>query len=517
MSLFKLLEQRPAAEAAGGGHAATAALSPAEIRFDRWRRSIGLFLGPLGFLLMWAVPTPDLSVEAHRLAAVTVLVVIWWTTEALPFAATSLVGSGLAVLCGVAHADEVFAPYASPTIFLFIGSFTLALSAAHHGLDKRMARAVLSWRLSRGLSGVRIMIGLLALLTSAWVSNAATVAMMLPVIIGLGTSVLASHGGHGRRYVVGFLLIVAYSAGIGGTITPVGSPPNLITLGLLERVAHVHIGFHTWMLAMVPIALACALVLYPLVHWLFPEPRGAEVSDLSFAAEDGAARWTAGQRNSAIAFAVAVIVWLTPGVVSLVAGPESDVARYVASRLNVGAVAVLAAGLLFVLPTNWSERQFTLNWQQASRIDWGTILLFGGGLSLGELMFATGLAERIGTPLLQLTGAHSLWAVTAIGIAVGMVLSEFVGHTPCTSMLVPVVLTMSLAANLNPVPPALGVMLGVNSGYMLPISSGHNAIIYGTRMLPITAMIKVGLLLKILTYPIILIGLRLLCPLLGLA
>lgn len=520
MSVSKQLEQTPPA---GAGTAVAESvhggLTPAEMRFDRRRRTLGLFLGPIGLLLMWAVPTPDLTVQAHRLAAILLLVVIWWVTEALPFAATSLIGSGLIVVCGVASATEAFEQYASPTIFLFIGSFILAQAASQHGLDRRMALSLVTLRWSRGsLSRIRLLIGLLAVVVSAWVSNAATAAMLLPVVMGISTSVLATDAIRSRPYVIGFLLTLAYGAGIGGAITPVGSPPNLITLGLLERISNVHVSFLSWILVMAPIALAHAIVLFLLVSWRFPAPRqAATAAGLRVPGQDGVARWTVGQRNTALAFAVAVVLWLTPGIVAMALGSESPTASLLEHRLAPGAAAVLAAGLLFVLPINWSERRFTTHWKEAKSIDWGTILLFGGGMSFGNLVFTTGLAERIGAPLLALTGAESVWAVTAVGVGVGMVLTEFTSHTPCTSMLVPVVLTMCAAGGLNPVAPALGTMLGINSGYMLPISAGHNAIVFGSGMLPITAMIKFGILMKIAAFVIIMVGLRLLLPLLGMA
>jgi sodium-dependent dicarboxylate transporter 2/3/5 len=486
-----------------------ALLSPAEARFDRRRRTAGLLLGPALFGLVWLLPLPMPSSEAHRLAAIAALVVMWWVTEALPFGATALAGSGLAVLLGVASAQQVFEPYASPTIFLFLGSFMLGQAISQHQLDRRVVGALVGVPWARGHPGrLRVLVGLLTMLVSAWMSNAATVAMVLPLVAAVMTAILAEHGQTGRPFAVGSLLTVAYGSGIGGLVTPVGSPPNLITLGLLDRLGGVHLTFPVWIAWMLPLALAHAVLLFAAVQRLYPAAARVEVSRLVPAAahETGGSGWTAGQRNAALAFGVAVTLWCLPGLV----GSEAPLYRTLTTRLNEGAVAVLAATLLFVLPTDWRARRFTLDWAQAVRIDWGTILLFGGGLSLGQLLFETGLAEQIGRGLLALTGSRSVWTMTALAMAAGTLLTEVTSNTACASMLVPVVLSATRAAGLDPVLPAFGALLGISASYLLPISAPHNAIIYGTGLLPVTAMLRLGAVMKVGSFVVSLAGLRLL-------
>jgi len=231
---------------------------------------------------------------------------------------------------------------------------------------------------------------------------------------------------------------------------------------------------------------------------------------------DGPGAWTRGQINCAIAFGCAVALWVLPGLLALGADAENAVA-VAAGRLDEGVVAVVAAGLLFVLPVDWRQRQFTLDWASASQIDWGTILLFGGGLSLGQLMFSTGLAAHIGGGLVQVSGAESLWAMTAVATLVAVALSEITSNTAAASMLLPVVLSITTASGINPVPPAIGACLGASLAFMFPISTPPNALAYGTGLVPITLMIRYGLVMDVIGFVIIMGGLRLLCPLLGLA
>jgi sodium-dependent dicarboxylate transporter 2/3/5 len=494
-----------------------------EAQFEWWRRTIGLFLGPAIFLLLLALPT-GLPRDAHRLAAVVSLVVVWWVTEAIPVAATALLGAALTVVTGVSSAQDAFAPFASPTIFLFLGSFILAEAIAAHGLDRRLAMGLVRQPGVRGRPlRLRIAVGALAAGLSMWMSNTATAAMLLPVVLGL---LGGARGARDRRGATGFLLVLAYSASIGGVATPVGTPPNLITLGMLDRLAGRDIDFFRWMALGVPIAMAMYGGLTLITRLLYPaappvadgsEPPGARSDTAVMLGEPAAPRpWTRGETNCLVAFGLAIVLWITPGILALARGADSAAYKFVSSRLDEGVVALLAAALLFLLPVDWKRRQFTVTWSQASRIDWGTILLFGGGLSLGRLMFTTGLAERIGGGLIAASGAESLWAVTAVMTAVAILTTEVTSNTAATNMLVPVALAVASTAGISPVPPALGVAFGASMAYMLPISTPPNAIVYGSGLVPVTEMIRCGVLLDLFSFGVILGGLRLLCPLLGL-
>lgn len=502
---------------------ATAHLSAREQRVEHWRRTLGLFAGPAVFALVWWLPLASLDPRAHRLAAIASLVVTWWITEPVPIPAAALMGAALMVVSGVAPAAAVFAPFASPTIFLFIGSFMIAEALAVHGVDRRVAAKLLAipW-VGRGPLRVRLAFGALAGGLSMWMSNTATAAMLLPVAIGVlaggsaGTTANASKG---------LLLTLAYACSIGGVGTPVGTPPNLIAIGMLDKLTGRRIDFFRWMAVGVPVSLAMFGSLMVLARWLFPvggarpaaAPRAAATpAAAASAGVAGSEPWTRAQTNCLAAFATAVALWVAPGAVALVAGPSSRLYQMLSGRLDEGAVAILAAGLLFVLPVDWGRRQFTLHWSQAARIDWGTVLLFGGGLALGQQMFDTGLAARIGHGLVQASGATSLWTITMVMTVVAVLTTEVTSNTAATNMLVPVAVAVAQAAGVSAVPPAMGVALGASLAYMLPISTPPNAIVYGTGRVPITDMIRCGLLLDLLSVAAVLAALRVLCPLLGL-
>lgn len=515
-------------------HSSGAGLAEAEEKFERWRNTIGLFLGPAAFLAIWFAPLPALTPEAHRLSAILGLVLIYWMTEPVPIPVTALLAAVLAVLFKIAAAKDVLAPFADPIVFLFIGSFIIANAMMHHGLDRRFALSILSLRfVGRSPGRLVLAFGAVTAFISMWISNTAATAMMVPIGIGMLRAVgevIEKESGKayapsGRpnlsrwRLSSGLMLMVAYSASVGGIGTPVGSPPNLIAIGMLDELAHVRITFFGWMSIAVPMMIAMYAVLYLLIIRMHrpevPELTGIE-SYIGERRKD-LGRWSAGQRNSLIAFLTAVTLWILPGFLAVAFGVHSKAFEGYSARLHEGTAAILAASILFFLPINWKKREFTLDWDRAVRIDWGTILLFGGGLALGGLMFKTGLAEVIGRSLMTWTGADSLWGITAVAIGMGIVVSETTSNTASASMVIPVMIALAQAAGVSPIPPALGACFGASYGFMLPVSTPPNAIAYSSGMVPITRMVKTGIVFDICGFFLILGGLRVLCPILGMA
>ncbi len=489
---------------------------------------MGLFLGPTVGVVVFLLPMPGLTVEAHRLAGIIAWVIAWWVTEPVPIPITALLGAVLCVLFGVADAKTVFAPFANPIIYLFFGSFVLAKGMAVHGLDKRFAYQLMSLRWVGSSTGrILFMFGAVAALISMWISNTASTAMMYPIGLGMvytmSAMVAEKTGKHidprRLRYGTGMMLMAAYAASAGGIGTPVGSPPNLIGLAMIENLLHVRISFFQWMLFSIPLLVAMYFLLFALMRVLHkPEVERVEGGQDSVREElQKLGRWTRGQKNVLAAFLVAVSLWVTPGFLALITGTEAPLFKSYSGHVPEAVAALIAAALLFVLPVDWKKREFTLTWKQATQIDWGTLLLFGGGLTLGGMMFNTGLADAVGRGLLGLSGAGSTWGLTFAAIWVSILVSEATSNTASATMVVPVIISVALAAGVNPVPPALGATLAASWGFMLPVSTPPNAIVYGSGMVPITKMIRAGVLFDIGGGIVIWLGLRLMLPLLGLA
>jgi sodium-dependent dicarboxylate transporter 2/3/5 len=474
------------------------------------RGRIGAVLAPAVFVSLLVFPMPELPPEAHRLAAVLAAVVVLWVTEALPLPVTALLGASACVVLQVAPAKEVFAPFADPLMFLFIGAFILARAIFLHGLDRRVAYAVLSlpWVGARP-SRILLAFGAVTALISAWISNTATTAMMF----GIGLSILAALRAPGAevaidpRYPTALMLITSFAASIGGLATPVGTPPNLIGLGFIRSQVGVDIAFFRWMLIGVPVVVVLFLFLYAFLRAVAPAgvrelPAGAELIRRE---RERLGPWTAGQRSVALAFGITIALWVAPGVVAVVGGEGSGLYQGLTRRLPEGVAALFGAALLFVLPGKDGP---AITWKEATQIDWGVVLLYGGGFALGVLSFQTGLAEAMGRGLTGLLPVEGRFGLLVASVLFAAILSETTSNTASANMVVPVVISIARASGMDPLEPALGATLAASLGFMLPVSTPCNAIVYGSGYIPLGRMIRWGLALDLAGVVVIVCAVR---------
>jgi len=495
-------------------------LSDTEERFERGRKRVGAIAAPIVFVTLLMLPMPGLKPEAHRLAAVMATVIVLWLTEALPMPATALLGAAACVLLRVAPVKDVFAPFADPLIFIFIGGFILARAIFLYGLDRRFAFAVLSIR-GVGARPARVMFafGAVTAFISAWVSNTATTAMMFAI----GLSILhvlfeqEKTGGPriNRGYATGLMLMTSFAASIGGLATPIGTAPNLIGLGMIRESLKVEFPFLKWCAIGVPIVLVLYLWLSAYLNFLcragVREFTGGE--EMLRRERHRLPRWSIGEYSVLVACLLTIAFWVYPGFVALAYGETSAAYKSISAILPEGVVALLGAMLLFVLPGQYDGR--AMNWTQAAQIDWGVVLLYGGGLTLGVLSFNTGLADAVGgalTGLLPIGGSSTLMLIAACLVAV--IVSETTSNTASANMVVPVVIALAKGAGVDPLEPALGATIAASLGFMLPVSTPCNAIVYGSGYIPIGKMVKYGFLLDVVGVVVVVVMVKLLVPLL---
>lgn len=478
-----------------------------EARFDVLRRRAGFVLGPAAFVAVWFADLGDLPDAAHRMAAVMAAVIVFWVCEPLPMPVTALCGAALCVVLQIAPANAVFAPFADQLMFLFIGSFILARAIFLNGLDRRVALTVLSLDWVGARPGrVLFAFGGVTAAASAWVSNTAITAMMFAI----GLSILRYMVGDARnpaasgdrpridpRYATGMMLMTSFAASIGGLATPVGTPPNVIGIRHIEVQLGVDLPFFTWCLVGVPVVAVLYLFMFAYLNWFCPAgvkelPGSREVLH---AERDKLGPWTTGERSTVLAFLATVTLWILPGVASLVVGEDSQAYKTLRTSLPEAVGAIVGATLLFLLPGNGPRK--AIQWREAVQIDWGVVLIYGGGVAFGSLAVETGLTAALGEQFRDRLAGMGPVAMLFAAAAFGAIMSEATSNTASATIVVPMVISVALPLGVDPLPLALAATMGCSLGFMLPVSTPCNAIVYGSGYIPITQMIRYGLLLDV--------------------
>lgn len=456
------------------------------------RSRVALVLGVVFCAAILAAPAPaSMEAPAWRTAAVAVLMATWWITEAVPLAVTALLPLVLLPVFGVMAIEPAAAPYANPVIFLFLGGFTLAAALQRSGLHLRMAINIIR---VGGVQPRRLVGAFMAAtaFTSMWVSNTATVAMMLPLALSVISLVDRKDGQDDETtessFSVALLLGLAYAASIGGMGTLIGTPPNALLAGFMSETYGVEIGFVEWMLVGVPLVIVALpvtwLLLTVVLHRVSTEPiaGGSEVfrDQLRALGPPSRAEWTVGAVTALTAAA-----WVFR---PLLAG--------VAPSLSDAGIAVGGAVLLFLIPTHWGRHEHALDWSDVERLPWGVLVLFGGGLSLAQAIQETGLANWIGVSLTAIT----VWPILPMTIVVTTVvvfLTELTSNTATAATLLPVVASLAAASGMDPLLLTVPTALGASCAFMLPVATPPNAMVYGSRRIAMAHMVRAGLALNL--------------------
>jgi solute carrier family 13 (sodium-dependent dicarboxylate transporter), member 2/3/5 len=467
------------------------ATSAAEERFEMWRRRVGRIAAPIvGIAVYFAAQA--LSPKERALAAVFAFTIVLWMSEAVPMAIASIIGPLLLVIAGVGSMKEVFAPFANPIIYLFLGSFFLAEAMKKHGLDRRLAMTLMTLpgvanspgRMLAALGGITAML-------SMWMSNTAITAVMLPILMGVFR---AQPDLAGRRSLAaGLVLMVAFSASIGGMATPVGTPTNLVALAQLKTFGLTAPTFPQWMKLGIPLMLVMLVVL-----WLAMRPKEqggfSELAGEFRRQRDALPRPSRAEWNTAILFLIAVVLWLLPGVLGFF-GIGQGVTKWMETHLPEEAIGLGVGALLFLVPDG--NGKTTLVWSDAVRIEWGVLLLFGGGFALGQQIWVTGLSNTIGHGVAAWLGNPSEGLLIAVGIVISILLSEATSNTASAQVMVPLMIGIAQSTGADPARVAVSTCLACSLGFMLPISTPPNALAYGTGYVRISEMVKYGLILDI--------------------
>jgi sodium-dependent dicarboxylate transporter 2/3/5 len=456
---------------------------------------LGLFLGPALFLVVFVShPFAALPAEANATLAVTIWVAIWWIGEFIPIPATSLLPIVLLPLTGAAPINQTTAAYGDKMLFLFVGGFIIAIAMEKWDLHRRIALTIIH---AVGSSADRILLGFMLAtgVLSMWISNTATTLMMVTI----GTAIISQMSSNEQKGTHGFfkalLLGIAYSASIGGVATLVGTPTNPIFGAMAYELYGVDVSFLSWMTFGLPFS-----ILITLACWFYLSKIAFSLSkvDLKMGADmvtnelKEMGKMSYEEKAVAWVFGLTAFAWIS----------RTFILNRIIPNLNDTSIAIAAATALFLIPSKKDNRMGLITWDEAVRLPWGVILLFGGGLSIAAAFRSTGLAEWIGQQMVALEVLPLFVIVLSVTIIVNF-LTEVTSNVATASIFLPILAALSDAIGIHPFLLMIPATMAASCAFMLPVATAPNAIVFASGKLQVKDMARVGFLLNLLSSSII--------------
>lgn len=448
-------------------------------------KQLALPAGPILALLSgYLMYSAGFAADAAVTMGITVVTVIWWVFEPIPIPATSLLPLALLPLFGVLTGQQVSAAYGNPLILLLLGGFILSTALARNGAHRRIALTMVN--IFGGNSSRRLVFGFMAAsaVLSMWISNTATTLMLLPVALAV------LEKAEDPKLATPLLLGIAYAASIGGIGTPIGTPPNVVFMGIYTQITGLEIGFAQWMAWAVPIVL----VLVPLIAlWLTRNLTHTGSIDLP---QVGA--WQSGEVRVLIVFALTALLWITR---------KEPMGGWTAwmdfPYTNDYVVAFVAVVALFIIPDGKGER--LLDWETATTIPWGMLILFGAGIAIAAAFTSSGLSQMIGTLLSGLATLHLLLLMLSICLVVTF-LTEATSNTATTTLLMPILGAAAIGAGMDPKLFMIPAAMSASCAFMLPVATAPNLIMFSTGRFTIETMAREGFALNFIGALVIGVG-----------
>ena len=441
------------------------------------------------------LPPPEtMPLSAWHTAIAAILMAIWWCTEAVHVSVTAIVPLAIFPLLGIGDIKTVAAPYANPIIYLFMGGFVIALAVEKWDLHKRIALTILT---SVGKSGPAIVGGfmLASAIISMWVMNTSTTLMLLPIGVSVVKIVSETadelNDTQKHNFQLAVLLGIAYSATIGGMATIVGTAPNAFFVGFMKENGFTEIGFGQFMLVGFPLTLVMLpLAWFAITHIVFPIKFSTSDATRNhlFKLRADLGLMSIAEKRVSVVFASAAFLWMTRPLLNMLS---------IFSGLSDAGIAMIAATILFLIPSANKNDPYLMKWETMSKLPWGLLILFGGGLSLASSVAQTGLADWIGESLVVLGGAGTIVLVIVITTLIAF-LTELTSNTATTGTFLPVVAALAIGISVDPLIFALPATLAASCAFMLPVATPPNGIVYGSGYIRIPEMVKAGFVLNII-------------------
>ncbi|MGB0839615.1 MAG: SLC13 family permease [Chitinophagales bacterium] len=457
-------------------------------------QKIGLVLGPVLFTLTMLFFRPEgLNAEGVAVLASTLWIATWWITEAIPIAATSLLPIVLFPLTGALSLSETTASFGHKYVFLYIGGFVLAVAIERWNLHKRIALTVIGFI---GTDIKRIILGFMVATAflSMWISNTATSVMMLPI----GMAIVAQLRDNpqtieNENLIFGkaLMLAIAYSASIGGMATLIGTPPNLILAGVVQDLYGIEISFAQWITFGFPISVVLLFICWKyLTELAFSFQQKAFPGGQEEINRQVKALGRIGYEEKVVlgVFVATAVAWIS----------RSFLLKKWIPNIDDTIIALIAALVLFLLPAAKDKKRPIITWNEAVKIPWGILLLFGGGLALAQGFKASGLAIWIGSQMTLLEGVALIVVIMVLVAAVNF-LTEITSNLATTAMLLPILAPLALAIDVHPYLLMVAATVAASCAFMLPVATPPNAVVFGSGYLKIVDMVKAGIWLNVIS------------------
>ncbi len=468
-------------------------------------RQVGLVLGPLFFILILIIlPENFIAPHAYKVIAVAAWMLTWWIMEAAPTAITALLPLALFPALGVLTLDNASAPYANPSIFLFMGGFMIAIALEKHRLHERIAINLIK---ITGTSGNGIIFGftLASGLISMWISNTATALMMLPIAISVIELLRSQHLAEGKaltkgeqNFALGLMLSIGYAANLGGIGTIIGTPPNVVFTSAAREFYQHEISFVRWMGIGVPVSLLLMASCYFIMTRILFRNNLQKVAGTTMLIEQklkdlGKIKYE--EKLVLIIFSITSLLWIFQQLIN------SALPTKIFNDTNIA----LAGGIfMFLVPIQWKEYKFILHWDDMQRLPWGILLLFGGGLCLARGMENAGIVSAIGQGIASQNNLP-MWALVLVLLTISVFLTEFMSNVALVTIFIPVVFGIANGLGLDPYILAVPVTIASSCAFMFPISTPPNAIVFSSGHIKMKDMMRAGALLNIISIGIILL------------
>ncbi len=471
---------------------------------------VGRILGPAIFVVMLLADQWQgvMSTEAWRTAAVGLWMAVWWATEAIPVPVTAFLPLVVFEPLGITSIRDAAAPYANPTIFLFMGGFMMALALERWNLHRRIALAVVA---KTGTDGRRLIGGFMFVcaILSMWMTNTSTTMMLLPIVLSV-TAVVRDNvpdvsDKTRQDFQIAMLLGLAYSASIGGLATLIGTPPNALLMGFMAENYGIEISFARWMLVGIPVSLVMLPIAWILLtKYLFPcnIPASQAVQDHLHALRQELGEMSTPERRVAIIFVCLIMSWM-------LRRPITDWLGL--SGVSDTGIVMTAALLLFMLPSGDAKQPRLMTWEDVTRLPWGVLILFGGGLSLAAAVSGSGLALWLGELLAPLNAWGTAVLVVA-SVAMVIFLTELTSNLATTATLLPVMGAIAIQAGVPPIVLTVPITIAASCAFMLPVATPPNAIVFSTGAISIPPMVRAGIFLNLIGIVIVSIAALVLAP-----